>query len=312
MKRAKYLRKVIRIKAEDSPNVQYALLQKEKGIEPDNTVLVPGLLTWEQYCERRRTWDEIRQCIGLDGLFHEGAATFLYPKEWLQLSHERADVLDKSGRVRVARAIGVDTAMGGDYTVWVVVDEYGVLDVKSMKTPDTSKIPGITIGLMEQWGVIAENVMFDQGGGGQVHADLMMSKGYDVTTVSFGESAAPEPLPFLIPWEDSRHEKRERYTYKNRRAQMYWELRLLLDPNHEPAFAIPARFTELRRQLEPMPLWYDSEGRIELPPKHKKADSTTVTIEELIGCSPDEADALVVAVYCMSPSQQPLIVKPLF
>ena len=57
---------------------------------------------------------------------------------------------------------------------------------------------------------------------------------------------------------------------------------------------------ELLRQMRPMPLLYDQEGRMRMLPKHKKdPDSTEKTLTDLIGCSPDEADALVLAVHGM-------------
>jgi hypothetical protein len=41
---AKYFRRVIRIKAEDSPNVRYALAQIAAGKKPTGEVILPGVL----------------------------------------------------------------------------------------------------------------------------------------------------------------------------------------------------------------------------------------------------------------------------
>ena len=47
------------------------------------------------------------------------------------------------------------------------------------------------------------------------------------------------------------------------------------------------------------------EGKIVLPPKYKKdRNSTQVTLTELIGHSPDEADALALAVYGLTKKQR--------
>jgi hypothetical protein len=117
-------------------------------------------------------------------------------------------------------------------------------------------------------------------------------------------------------------QREESYAYRNRRAQMYGELREMLDPARPQerggplGFAIPpptygSQYAELRRQLAPIPLMYDGEGRMELPPKNKRAEAgesisgpgqsrtKRKTLSELIGCSPDEADALVLAVHGM-------------
>ena len=46
-----------------------------------------------------------------------------------------------------------------------------------------------------------------------------------------------------------------------------------------------------------MPEWHDAEGRVYLPPKQKKhgAKDSTVTLKDLLGRSPDRADALRMA-----------------
>jgi hypothetical protein len=88
---------------------------------------------------------------------------------------------------------------------------------------------------------------------------------------------------------------------------MYGMLHLLLNPRGAviegrqfKAFGIPREYGELRRQLEPLSLDYDKEGRLVLPPKNKpSAESTVVCLQELLGCSPDEADSTVLAVFGM-------------
>jgi hypothetical protein len=66
-------RKVIHIAAEESPNVAFALAEIAGGKKPSHTVVVPGLLTYEEYRKRRETWDIVRQTISLDGKFYQGA-----------------------------------------------------------------------------------------------------------------------------------------------------------------------------------------------------------------------------------------------
>ena len=81
-------------------------------------------------------------------------------------------------------------------------------------------------------------------------------------------------------------------------------LRELLDPAVNPdGFGIPGEYEELFRQLRPLPLWFDEEGRMYLPPKQRKpSDKGTtekITLQSLLGCSPDEADSLVLMVYAL-------------
>ena len=294
-----YYRKVIRIRAEDSPNVRRALLQKQAGIEPTGDVVTAGVLSWADYCYRRSTWDKVRQCIGLDGQFYEGAELMLFPPEWLNNSERLAFGL--KGVKRQAKAIGIDPAEGGDATVMVAVDELGVIELISERTPDTSKITGAVIAFGRKHGVDPSNWVFDRGGGGKQHSDRLKSQGMPSRTVAFGETLALDLKRGLTRIEDKKEMKEERYVYVNRRAQMYHEMSLRCDPaNEHGGFAIPAEYQELRRQLAVMPNRTDEEGRYWLPPKNKKdPTSDKQTLTEMLGCSPDEADALVLAHFGM-------------
>lgn len=298
-----YLRKVLKIKATDSPNVRFGLAQKAAGIKPTNDIKIPGVLPYEEYIERRRLWDEQKQCAGLDAEFYEGAEVLMFPPQWLN----RAEILAQglANRRRKARAMGIDPAEGGDKTAWVLVDEWGVVDMISLKTPDTSMIVPRTIALMKEHGIAAQNVVFDRGGGGKEHADSMRQMGYDVRTVAFGEAVGPPPRYGRDLVAERIEQQEERYAYKNRRAEMYGRLRFMLDPKNAKldypeecqGFGVPARFAAIRQQLAPIPLEYDAEGRMRLLPK--RGPEGTKTLTQLIGHSPDEADALVLALHGM-------------
>lgn len=307
-----YARRVIKITAMDSPNVRLALEQERLGLEVTGEEVIPGVLSWQLYRQRRLTWDAIRQCVGLDGEFYEGAEIRLYPPEWLN----RAGVYAKNVGRYPAKAIGVDTAEGGDNTTWAVTGEKGLIKMVSMKTPNTAVIPSRTIALMNEFSVDPENVIFDQGGGGQEHADRLRASGYDVQTVSFGESVMPDPVMFVKPFDEKIIERRERFTYKNRRAQMYWLLRQRLDPSNPDVegFAIGVEHQELRRQLNVMPLLWDEEGRFMMLPKRRKYNGAVKQecLEDRLGCSPDESDALVLAVYAMDPGVESMDMSPIY
>jgi hypothetical protein len=101
--------------------------------------------------------------------------------------------------------------------------------------------------------------------------------------------------------EDKIDQREERYAYTNRRAEMYGLLRSLVDPV-EQGWGIPTEYYDcLVSQLSVLPLLYDEEGRMYMLPKNRKRDSESKrqTLTELIGHSPDESDALVLAVYGM-------------
>jgi hypothetical protein len=157
--------------------------------------------------------------------------------------------------------------------------------------------------LMKKHGIEPGNVAFDRGGGGKEHADRLRAEGYKVRTVGFGEPATDvKKYEHGMKSKDHRIDVDEtRYEHKNRRSEMYWNVRMLLDPVQNPKFGIGVEFTTIREQLGPIPFLLEGEGRIYLPPKYKKnKDSKEVTLTELIGHSPDEADALVLAVFAMT------------
>lgn len=317
----RYYRKVLHISAEDSPNVRLGLYQQKNRKPITDEVVVPGVLTFREYVKRRETWDKVKQCISLDGRFYEGAEVLLYPPEWLDRANRLADDLLR-GQLglpaipaeRQARGIGVDPGEGGDDTAWAVVDEYGLIEMISKQTPDTSVITGDTIALMKRHGVPPESVCFDRGGGGLQHADRLRYEGYNVNTVAFGEAVTPDPRRGTVALSEKMSEREEKYVYKNRRAELYGYLRVLLDPATEGhGFAIPPLYAELRRQLAPIPLLYDDEGRLYMLPKNRRgaARASEPTLTDLLGRSPDEADALVLAVHALKDNSRTIVVGAL-
>lgn len=288
-KPTRYYRKVIQIKGSDSPNVR----AKKHVLE--------GVLEYSEYVKRRTTWPKQRQVIGLDAEFFQDENSVLYPPEWLARCYGQWDVLQnkiKRGEIRRegVRVMGVDTAEGGDYTVWTIVDKWGILTQISRKTPNTVDCVSITMALARKWGVISSNIWFDRGGGGKQHADQLRVRNWKVNTVGFGESASNKRNKLTFPQKEKAAE--DVYTYKNRRAQMYGMFRFdWLDPSLRKPFVIPPDCEELKRQLPLFPLQWDEEGRIFLPPKKRKLRSTDTSLLDIIGHSPDEADSMMLAVY---------------
>ena len=310
----RYYRKVIQISAEDSPNVRWAQKEIREGKKPSNRILLGGVITYSDYCKRRQLWDEVRQCISLDGRFWEGADLLLFPPVWLNLCENLA----KAGFVNVTgqrKTLGIDTAQGGDNTCWAVTCLSGLVALISRKTPDTSVIPKMTLAIMRQYRILAEDVLFDRGGGGQEHADRLRDQGYNVGTVSFGEGATPERKIYkeYVPGQERIRQAEHKMAFKNRRAEMYWAARQVIEPKgddekKEATFALPSSIVNrprtdggpsLRGQLSKIPIDTDDEGRISVRPKGKTGDNdrNKKTLVQLVGCSPDEADAFVMSVY---------------
>jgi hypothetical protein len=296
-----YHRRVIRIEATDSPNVRLGLAQEGSGKEPTGEVLVPGVKTWNQYQTDLATMDEVQICVSLRARFYKGTGVMMFPEHWIQECNRVAKAI--RWEQRQAESMGVDTGEGVANTVWTVGDYKGIIKQISRKTPKTNEIIWDTIDLIKEYNVPPEKVLFDRGGGGKEHADRLRELGYDVQTIAFGESLTPDPETGIVPTEERMKRKEERYTYFNRRAQMYMQARSLMNPDRhdgESPYGIPLEYAELIRQLSPIPLTRDSEGRVKMIPKSRqgqKRKNGELTLEDLLGCSPDEADSFVLMVH---------------
>ena len=312
-------RKVLKWDAEKSPNVRLARAQQANGREPTGEVVVQGVLTWQEYCERRQTWDAVRATVGLDAEFYVGAEVLLFPPTWLAKARKLADNgyraeqhlnLIPEWSYRKAKGIGVDPAEGGDSTAMAAVDEYGLIELVSRKTPDTSVVIGEVVSFMRKWSCPPERVCFDRGGGGKEHADRMkmLEPSFKVIrTVGFGEPPRLDLKRGLHLLTERKDVVEERYAYKTLHCQMYHELSQLMELDEQGSnllegFTIPqgAIYDELCRQLAVYQKLTDEMGRYLLPPKHKRdKKDTRQTLTDMLGRSPDEADAVVLAYHAM-------------
>jgi hypothetical protein len=273
-------------------------------------MVLQGVKDWPEYQKNLRTWDKYQQTVSLNAEFYEGAEIKLFPPEWLRRAAD--PTLAAICRLAPTESIGIDVGEGVANTSIAAVNRYGVKEIVSEKTPDTSVIPQRVIDFGKRHQVPAHSWVFDNGGGGKQHADVLRRMGHKVRGISFGEAVQIKPRHGMNTVEMRTDVKEDQTAYRNRRAEMYGELSILLDPGLGPrsfrpdwpqAFALPinqATLVELHRQLAPIPKVY-VEGKLELPPKNRRPEtkSEQVTLVELIGCSPDEADAVVLACHGM-------------
>lgn len=357
-----YHRRVLKIRAQDSPNVRRGLILKERHPDwpldklDEHSRLVPGVLGYAEYVNRRATWDKVRQSVGLDAEFWEGAELLLFPPDRLTRAAQ-VEFVSRCMR-SPTESIGIDPAEGGDKTSMAAVNRWGLKELVSRRTPNTADITGEAIAFVRKHGVPWNRVAFDRGGGGKQHADRLIEQGYKgVRTVAFGEKPQLELKRGLHQLEHRKDTKEEAYVYLSIRAQMYHELSLLCDPAgwvdgfpdvmasidslgtfpdmpQQPlpgetedeftrrrarlagqkfkvnaGFAVPDQdepYAELRRQLAVMPKLTDEEGRYWMLPKQLKtgkvqssARDRVKTLVEIIGHSPDESDAVVLAVHAL-------------
>ena len=309
------LRKCIRITAKDSPNVQLALWQREKGLPITGEMVVPGVLSWEKYQFRLRTFNPQRVRESLEAEWYTGAELMLFPPDWMARAAGFAKARNViKEKATSKRTMGIDPGEGGDPTAWCIGDRQGALFLLAKRTPDTTEVVDKTLALMREWNVAPEDVCFDRGGGGKEHADRLRSAGKNVRTVAFGETIVPEPKRSMRFFSEKIELHEDKGAYVNRRAELYGEASVIFDPSGglqgiggPLGYGLPTGggWEELRRQLELMPKLEDKEGRLRMLPKRKPAqgmpkpeDATDEgTLIGRIGCSPDEADAFVLMIH---------------
>ncbi len=290
------LRKVVHIDGADVPNVELGRCWREAEKDGQPPLIIPGLLTYQDYLRREAEWDEVQRTTRLYGRFYEGDLVLMFPPAWLDAACDRRRWLELNAKPREAWTMGVDVAYGGrDKSCWTIVDQEGVIKQIVRDTPKTTEIGGLTIELIRKYNLFPRAVAMDAGGGGKQIADFMYERGCQVQVVNFGEApTAPQG-------------------YRNRRAEMFAHLRERIDPDRG-GFALPPNANELRQELAVLPLSCDSEGRLLLPPKDcsSSAAHRGPSLRQLLGRSPDRADSLALAVWALGRrAVAPTIKRPL-
>ena len=313
-------RKVIHLSGHNSPNVKAAKKFIERGGVGRPPTMIRGVLSWEEYLIRQQ-WPARRKRIRLDGLFVEDEGAMLFPQTALDLAKKVHAKVTAAAGLRITiqvrgqpkevlvvrrgpKAMGIDCGEGGDLTVWSVVDRFGLFKVVAKRTPNTAQIAGMTVRLMKEHKIDPRFVVFDAGGGGKQHADLLRDRGYDgILDVAFG--AAPD-----------REFVRE---YRNMRAQLYGLLAQRLEETRvalqlidkDPLdwqrswchWGIPEEENLLLEDLSVLPKNRDSEGRLLLPPKdsakakERHSGEDVETIRGMLGRSPDHGDSFALGHY---------------
>lgn len=180
---------------------------------------------------------------------------------------------------------GCDIArFGQDSTVIAIRYDHRVLPLHSMSQRDTMEVAGVIASLAREHQPVAIKVDVIGIGAGVV--DRLRELKFPAVAINVAETAR-EPERFM-----------------NLRAELWWNLRELLDPNprvNPSPIALPPDDV-LLADLTNVRYKFDSKGRIQLESKDE--------IKKRLGRSPDRGDAVVLA-FAPSTKQDPAALEVL-
>lgn len=164
--------------------------------------------------------------------------------------------------------IGIDLAgLGNDSNVVTVANKYEILKQESIQVADTFQMTRIVEDLSERYST--KNIFIDITGSTSCGVlDMLKMKQYNVVGVNFAQQAF------------------EKDRYMNARSEMYVELSKAIKGG------LYVNDDDIKTQLSFTTIFVNNSGKFQLCKKEE--------IKELLGRSPDKADSLALAVYCMN------------
>lgn len=202
------------------------------------------------------------------------ADQIVIPSKYIDELRKRVHI---EGKIR--RCIAVDPSLGGDECVLFFMENYRVLATRILHYDDEMKIVGEIVIMMQEHDT--KVVAVDQIGFKGIVDRL---------------NEMDEKLKFKIMGINSAEASTNQKLYKNKRTEMWWNVRKKI---MDKAIPYPED-EELRRQLcAPRFKIINSDGRVQVEPKENT--------KKRIGRSPDRADAFIYGVWCLDhiPSLKP-------
>ena len=224
----------------------------------------PRLITPQWVFDRYKMWGEnsAPYQVRVMGNFPQQGEDTLIPLSWIELAIQRWEEMPEGD----FRQLGVDVAAyGSDKTV--IADRRGFkvmpLDVYSQKS--TRETAGFVVSKAREVGT--GKIRVDEIGIGRGVVDSLEEEGFENVGVNVAEKSS------------------DTERFHNLRAELWWRLRELLDPDKEP-IALPDD-DELLAELASVKYKVDARGAIQIESKDE--------MRKRLGHSPDRADAVVLA-----------------
>lgn len=263
----------IRISALDHPNVVTG-----------NASLVPGAVSVESIERRRAGYGEGTPLYEsrVRGISPQQATDSLIRYEWLDRAATRWEALKKAGKLEAGGpAKGVDVANSENGDEAAIADGRGsaLVQLRTFACPDSNKLGAQVVKEMRADGVPQEHVGVDPVGVGAGTVNEAARLGVVVRRLSGASrpvaKAEHAPDGSTYEWVSDAN------TFKNLRAQMYWQLR---EDLRNDRIALPRNLALFRQLTQPT---YEIEnGKVVVEPKND-------IVQRMGGKSPNEADAVV-------------------
>ena len=232
--------------------------------EKAQEVPYPRLITPQWVSDRFKAWGEASAPyqVRVMGNFPQQGEDTLIPLLWIELAMERWEDTPDGQPVQ----LGVDVAAyGSDKTVIAVRKGQKLTELKVYSQKNTRETAGLVSAQAREHGT--RKIAVDEIGIGRGVVDSLDEEGYSYTGVNVSErSTDPD-------------------RYHNLRAELWWNMRELLDPDKDPV-ALPPD-DELLSELASVKYKVDARGAIQIESKED--------MKKRLGHSPDRADAVVLA-----------------
>jgi len=262
------------------PQGQFYSIQTNRDKHPDwhvihvtlKQVIHAGRISLDWAKARKNEWgeDSAPYQTRVLGNFYASSADAVIPLAWVEDAMERWDVWVKSGRRKFSptKVLGVDVALGGADFCGIAHRRGHVIEkVEKLKLSNTVKV--------------ADAVETRLASGDEAVIDSIgVGAGVLATLRERGRNARP----FTASKKSFKKDVGREHGFLNRRAEMWWAMRELLDPAFSPDVAIP-RDDQLIGELT-APKWTETaSGKIKVESKDE--------IRKRIDRSTDLADAVL-------------------
>ena len=261
--------KTFHVSAFDTPNfTAYGITPEDiaNGTwqEKAKEISYPRLITPQWVADRYKAWGEqsAPYQVRVMGNFPQQGEDTLIPLLWIELAMERWEETQESEPVQ----LGVDVAAyGSDKTVIAVRKGNKLMELNVYSQKNTRETTGLVIQHAKENNT--KRIAVDEIGVGRGVVDSLEEEGYSDVGVNVAEKST------------------DAERYHNLRAELWWNLRELLNPEKEPIALLPD--DELLSELASVKYKVDARGAIQIESKED--------MKKRLGHSPDRADAVVLA-----------------